>query len=162
VAGGIPFKEQMRALEAGIEIITCTPGKIRDLVSKNQIDLGHVRFYVLDEADNLVDKKSDSLKIVREMHSKMPRGSTDSNRLQMIVCSATLHNFGVSKLAEDFMHYPQWIDLKGQDSVPDTVHQVVCMVDPKVDKSWIRLRSTKTAGIKVGWLLNWLNFFFSD
>lgn len=47
------------------------------------------------------------------------------------------------------MHFPQWIDLKGQDSIPDTVHQVVCMVDPKADKSWIRLRSTKEAGIKV-------------
>ena len=39
------------------------------------------------------------------------------------------------------MHFPQWVDLKGQDSVPDTVHQVVCIVDPKNDKSWIRLRS---------------------
>jgi ATP-dependent RNA helicase DDX1 len=47
------------------------------------------------------------------------------------------------------MYSPQWIDLKGIDSVPETVHQVVCMVDPKADKSWIRLRSMKDSGINV-------------
>lgn len=47
------------------------------------------------------------------------------------------------------MHFPQWIDLKGEDSVPDTVHQVVCYVDPKSDRSWIRLRAQGTFGIKV-------------
>lgn len=41
------------------------------------------------------------------------------------------------------MHFPQWVDLKGQDVVPETVHQVVCAVDPKADKSWIRLRASK-------------------
>lgn len=51
------------------------------------------------------------------------------------------------------MQSPQWIDLKGQDSVPDTVHQVVCMVDPKVDKSWIRLRSMKDSAIEVLFLI---------
>lgn len=34
------------------------------------------------------------------------------------------------------MHFPTWIDLKGQDSVPETVHHVVCYVDPNSDSSW--------------------------
>lgn len=38
------------------------------------------------------------------------------------------------------MHFPQWVDLKGQDTVPDTVHHVVCKVDAKQDKMWIRIR----------------------
>lgn len=47
------------------------------------------------------------------------------------------------------MHFPLWVDLKGQDSVPDTVHHVVCMVDPSADRSWIRFRADKTFGITV-------------
>lgn len=47
------------------------------------------------------------------------------------------------------MHFPQWIDLKGQDSVPDTVHQVVCMIDPNEDMSWVRLRSKEGESIQV-------------
>ena len=33
-------------------------------------------------------------------------------RLQMIVCSATLHSFEVKKMAERLMHFPTWVDLK--------------------------------------------------
>ncbi len=37
------------------------------------------------------------------------------------------------------MHFPTWVDLKGQDAVPDTVHHLVCYVDPIRDKSWHHL-----------------------
>ena len=46
------------------------------------------------------------------------------------------------------MHFPQWVDLKGQDAVPETVHQIVCMVDPIADKSWIRIRAKKGSAIQ--------------
>lgn len=57
----------------------------------------------------------------------------------MIVCSATLHSFDVKKLSEKIMHFPTWVDLKGEDSVPDTVHHVVVPVNPKADRLWERL-----------------------
>ncbi|VDP88267.1 unnamed protein product [Echinostoma caproni] len=41
------------------------------------------------------------------------------------------------------MHFPVWIDLKGQDSVPETVHHVVCHVDPIADQSWKSLMQTR-------------------
>lgn len=37
------------------------------------------------------------------------------------------------------MHFPTWVDLKGEDSVPETVHHVVVPVNPKTDKLWERL-----------------------
>lgn len=55
----------------------------------------------------------------------MPTVTLDGKRLQMVVCSATLHNFEVKKLADSIMHFPTWVDLKGQDAVPETVHHVV-------------------------------------
>ena len=38
------------------------------------------------------------------------------------------------------MYFPTWIDLKGEDAVPETVHHVVVIVDPQKDKSWHNLR----------------------
>ena len=38
--------------------------------------------------------------------------TSDGTRLQMIVCSATLHAFEVKKMAERLMHFPTWVDLK--------------------------------------------------
>lgn len=55
------------------------------------------------------------------------------------MCSATLHSFDVKKLSERIMHFPTWVDLKGEDSVPETVHHVVVPVNPKKDKVWERL-----------------------
>lgn len=55
------------------------------------------------------------------------------------MCSATLHSFDVKKLSEKIMHFPTWVDLKGEDSVPETVHHVVVPVNPKADKLWERL-----------------------
>lgn len=34
------------------------------------------------------------------------------------------------------MRYPTWVDLKGEDAVPETVHHVIVKVDPRSDKSW--------------------------
>lgn len=94
----------------------------------------------MDEADSLLGGQSDSAKIIHELYNHIPKCGPSGQRLQMIVCSATLHNMAVQKLAVSFdciklilkliqknqyMHFPQWIDLKGQDSVPETVHQVL-------------------------------------
>jgi ATP-dependent RNA helicase DDX1 len=92
-------QEQNKALGSGCDIITCTPGRVRDLLNQKLILMSHVRFFVLDEADSLVSGQSDSMRVIRELHSKVPRYSFDGQRLQMIVCSATLHNLDVSKLA---------------------------------------------------------------
>ena len=40
------------------------------------------------------------------------------------------------------MHFPTWVDLKGQDAVPETVHHVVCYVDPLADAAWHNLRKS--------------------
>lgn len=46
------------------------------------------------------------------------------------------------------MHFPTWVDLKGEDAVPDTVHHVVVNVDPMKDQSWHSLRQhIQTDGI---------------
>ena len=66
----------------------------------------------------------------------------------MIVCSATLHNFEVKKFADQIMHFPTWIDLKGQDSVPDTILHCVCIIDPKEDTTWRDLKKhVETDGV---------------
>lgn len=54
VTGGIPINEQIRLLEDGTDIITCTVGRIRDLIKHKHIFLHQIRFYVLDEAVNFI------------------------------------------------------------------------------------------------------------
>lgn len=50
VIGGTPFSEQFRLISFGADIITCTSGRVRDLVQNGKISLEQTRFFVLDEA----------------------------------------------------------------------------------------------------------------
>ena len=45
---------------------------------------------------------------------------------------------------DKMMHFPTWVDLKGQDAVPETVHHVICYVDPATDTSWQSLKEKIT------------------
>jgi ATP-dependent RNA helicase DDX1 len=139
-------KEQITALSRGVDIVTGTPGRLNDLISTKHLDLSQVRFFVLDEADGLLSQGHSEL--ISRIYQEIPKIGWDGKRLQMIVCSATLHSPDVKRLAERCMHFPTWIDLKGHDSVPETVHHVVNWVDPVKDTSWQGLKqSVQTDGV---------------
>lgn len=133
-AGGIPIKEQLSDLQKGVNIVVGTPGRLEELTKSGNMLLSHCRFLVLDEADGLLQQGHGDL--VNRLHAKCPKITSDSKRLQMIVCSATLHSMDVKRMADRLMKYPIWVDLKGEDAVPETVHHVIVKVDPRSDKSW--------------------------
>ncbi|XP_072107381.1 ATP-dependent RNA helicase DDX1 [Mobula birostris] len=134
IIGGVSAKDQLAILEQGVDIVVGTPGRVDDLVSTGKLNLSQVRFFVLDEADGLLTQGYSDF--ITRMHSQIPQITSDGKRLQVIVCSATLHSFDVKKLSEKIMHFPTWVDLKGEDSVPETVHHVVVRVNPKSDRNW--------------------------
>lgn len=138
VIGKVPIREQINALKQGIDIIVATPGRLEELINSEEILLTSCRFFVLDEADGLL--KANYGNLIENIHKRIPKITSDSQRLQMIVCSATLHSFEVKKMADKLMHFPTWIDLKGEDAVPETVHHVVTIVDPQKDTSWHNAR----------------------
>ncbi|GIY53024.1 ATP-dependent RNA helicase DDX1 [Caerostris extrusa] len=123
IIGGVSAKEQIMELQSGIDIVVGTPGRLEDLISTGQLSLAQVRFFVLDEADGLLSAGYSDL--INRMHGQIPKVTPDGKRLQMV---------------ERLMHFPTWVDLKGEDSVPETVHHVVCMVDPRKDLSWRSLK----------------------
>lgn len=134
LVGGTSVKDQISALRDGVDIIVATPGRLEDLISSGEVSLSQIRFFVLDEADGLLNQGHNDL--INRIHQKIPKVSPEGKRLQMVVCSATLHSFEVKKLAEKLMYFPTWVDLKGEDSVPESVHHVVCIVDPREDQGW--------------------------
>ena len=62
VVGGVPVKEQINALSAGVDVVCGTPGRLEELINTGQLALQNCRFFVLDEADGL-------LKAVRVLYS---------------------------------------------------------------------------------------------
>ncbi|XP_055594121.1 ATP-dependent RNA helicase Ddx1-like [Uranotaenia lowii] len=149
LVGGGHTKDQIETLKRGVDIIVSTPGRLESFLDNQSILLTSCRFLVLDEADELVNPhKQNCTAMIEKLHKQIPKTTADGQRLQMVVCSATLHSPGVAKLAETLMNHPTWVDLKGEDSVPDTVHHVACIIDPRDDISWQSLTNKiKTDGV---------------
>ena len=105
VYGGRAFEPQIEALQAGIEIVVGTPGRLLDLSRQGQLRLKHVSRLVLDEADEMLDLGF--LPDVEKILANTP------NRMQTMLFSATMPG-DIIALARRFMNQP--IHIRTQDS----------------------------------------------
>lgn len=55
VYGGQPIERQIRALRNNVQIVIGTPGRLIDHINRGTIHLDHIKFLVLDEADEMLD-----------------------------------------------------------------------------------------------------------
>ena len=117
---------QVRVLKGGVDVISGTPGRVWDLVSSGKLRLGDVQFFVLDEADRLLDTGNEPT--IMKIHQKLAKGR-GCGRLQTLLFSATLHTPEVRALADRITQRPTFVDLKGKDAVPETVHHIYVHVD---------------------------------
>lgn len=137
-------------------ILVCTLGRLASALSKDQLPLNNVHFFILDEADELLQQGNRNL--ILNTYGRLPKMFDSGRRLQVICCSATLHNFEVKQMSQQLMYFPIWIDLKGEDSVPDTVHHVVFKVNPKLDQTYMDLDGLfETDGVHSNDRLNLFN-----
>jgi len=72
---------------------------------------------------------------IEDIYFKLPKVKTGVNKLQVCLFSATLHSKEVKGLVSKICDKPTWVDLKGVESVPDTVHH--CVV--RVNKDYLSL-----------------------
>ncbi|WP_159023272.1 DEAD/DEAH box helicase [Formosa sp. L2A11] len=64
VCGGIPIKPQIERLKTPTQIVIATPGRLVDLVKRNAIDIKHISYFVLDEADEMVSALKEDLDLI--------------------------------------------------------------------------------------------------
>ena len=55
VYGGQPIERQLRALEAGTQVVVGTPGRVMDHMNRGTLDISKIKLVVLDEADEMLD-----------------------------------------------------------------------------------------------------------
>jgi len=146
IVGGDDTKKMQKALKAGVDIIVGTTGKVTDMLKSGLLNLSNVKFFILDEADRLIE--TENLPAILQLYSACPGGGSGDNRLQVCFFSATLHSPAITELAAKLCVNPTWVDLKGVDSVPETVHHVVFRVNLARDAHL--LESGKTQAVTDG------------
>ncbi len=70
IFGGVPQKRQTDQLKLGADILVATPGRLLDLMNQHFINLHHIKIFVLDEADRMLDMGF--IHDVKKIISKLP------------------------------------------------------------------------------------------
>jgi len=120
VIGGVSMGAQVRALQAGVDVLVATPGRLLDLVGSNAVRLGAVEFLVLDEADRMLDMGF--IHDIRKIVAKLPA------RRQTLFFSATMPR-AIADLADQMLHDPAKVAVTPAASTVDLVEQRVIRVD---------------------------------
>ncbi len=126
VYGGVGYQGQERGLRSAA-FIFATPGRMLDMVRRGSVDLGRVKFLVIDEVDRMLDMGFiDDVKTIL---------SLSANRRQTIMASATVPP-EVKSLITSFMPGAKFIGVGDEYDVPQ-IEQVVYVVsgdwDEKMD-----------------------------
>lgn len=126
IFGGVSQVPQVDQLKKGIEILIATPGRLLDLHKQGFIDLDHLHFLVLDEADQMLDMGfiNDVKKIVK---------LTPDNR-QTLLFSATMP-MAIRELADTFLRQPKYVSVTPVSSTAETVNQKVYFVGKENKRS---------------------------
>ena len=131
VYGGVGQNPQVRALQAGTDVLIATPGRLLDLMEQGFIDLSRVEVLILDEADRMLDMGF--IHDLRRIVAKVPA------RRQTLLFSATMPP-AIRQLANQWLTDP--IDVQVNPTAPaaDKVRQSVVFVD----------QANKIRGLPVG------------
>ena len=116
IYGGTGYESQRKRLEAGVDLLIGTPGRVIDYFKQGVFDLKAVQVMVLDEADRMFD-----LGFIKDIRYLLRRMPPPDKRLNMLF-SATL-SFRVSELAYEHMNNPAQVVITPDKKTANKVAQ---------------------------------------
>jgi ATP-dependent RNA helicase RhlE len=120
IYGGVRLDNQVRKLKRGADIVVATPGRLLDLLQQKVINLRHLEFLVLDEADRMLDLGFiEPIKKIMEFSAE-PR--------QTLLFSATADE-SIEVLAEFYLNNPKKVKVNPRNSTASQVKQYAYAVD---------------------------------
>jgi ATP-dependent RNA helicase RhlE len=114
--GGMRIEPQILELQAGLDVLVATPGRLLDLYQKHAVDFEQLQICVFDEADRMLDLGF--IDDIRHIQSLLP-----SNR-QTLMFSATFSK-EISLLAKGMLTNPQIIEITAANTIVDTITQTL-------------------------------------
>ncbi len=120
VFGGVGINPQITKIKKGVDILVATPGRLLDLVGQGKLDLSCVEFFVLDEADRMLDMGF--IHDIKKVLAILPPYK------QNLLFSATFSD-EIKKLADKLLNNPTLIEVAKRNQSADNISQVVYPVD---------------------------------
>lgn len=126
IFGGVSQHSQVKALVDGVDILVATPGRLLDLINQKHVNLKEVKYFVLDEADRMLDMGM--IQDVKKIISHFPK------ERQNMMFSATMPK-EVMALVNSILKNPVKVEVAPVSSTVDIITQGVYFVDKKNKKN---------------------------
>jgi ATP-dependent RNA helicase RhlE len=114
VFGGVSIHSQIKRLQQGSDILVATPGRLLDLLYQKQVNLSQVQFFVLDEADRMLDMGF--IRDIRKVIDMLP------DHRQNLLFSAT-YSKEIKVLAGQLLNNPVEVAVARENVAADLVSQ---------------------------------------
>lgn len=122
IFGGVSQHAQVNAIRSGLDILVATPGRLLDLMQQGILSLSAIRYFVLDEADRMLDMGF--IHDVKRIIAKLPA------KRQSLFFSATMPP-EISQLAALLLKDPVRVEVTPVSSTAEIIDQTVYHVDKK-------------------------------
>jgi ATP-dependent RNA helicase RhlE len=126
IFGGVSQFSQVQGIRRGTDIIVATPGRLLDLMQQRLISLSDIQYFVLDEADRMLDMGF--VQDVRKIIAKLPA------KRQTLFFSATMPN-EIKQLANILLTDPVKVEVTPASSTVDIIQQFVYFVEKQNKQS---------------------------
>lgn len=137
IFGGVSQLQQTNALKRGVDILVATPGRLLDLINQRYIDLRQLEFFVLDEADRMLDMGF--IHDVKKIIALLPQ------KRQTLFFSATMPP-EIQKLADTLLSNPKLVEVTPPSSTVEKIEQKLYFTN-KTDKPKLLLHLLDKEGI---------------
>jgi Superfamily II DNA and RNA helicases len=122
IYGGVGQGNQVRALQAGVDVLVATPGRLLDLIEQKHLKLGKIECFILDEADRMLD-----MGFFPDIQRILPMLPKKTHNLFF---SATMP-FEIQKLANSILMNPKKVEITPEATTAEKVDQSVMFVEKK-------------------------------
>jgi ATP-dependent RNA helicase RhlE len=117
--GGVSQRPQVNNLRRGVDILVATPGRLLDLISQGYVDLSHVQFLVLDEADRMLDMGF--IRDIRKILTQIPK------KRQSLLFSATIPH-SIVELSRGMLYDPVRVSITPESTTVEAIEQSLMFV----------------------------------
>ena len=125
IYGGVKQGSQVNALRGGVDVLVATPGRLLDLMQQGFITLQHIEYFILDEADQMLDMGF--IHDIKKIIAKLPV------KRQSLFFSATMAKEIVELAGKILLGNPQRVTIEPKKTTAEKVEQAVYYVQ-KADK----------------------------
>lgn len=114
IFGGVSQRPQAETLRTGVDVLVATPGRLLDLLNQRLLSLDGVEYFVLDEADHMLDMGF--IHDVKKIISRLP------GQRQTMLFSATMP-YEIMELADSILHEPITVSVTPEHMTVDAIEQ---------------------------------------